>query len=185
MGCSVTPISISGLWFRVSSIDFQATSRSLETPHDDTVSSVIPAEVRTLLKEPNYVHLATLRKDGSPRNHVVWVGLDQDLVLVCTSDVTWKAKDMRRDPRVGLSVIDSENPYRMAMLQGTVVEERPDEGCRYMDPISIKYTGAPFPSRGSDRVCFAIAVERAAARTLEFVHRPSSTAASDPSRPRR
>jgi hypothetical protein len=63
----------------------------------------------------------------------------------------------------------------MAALQGRVVEERRDEGCRLMDPISIKYTGAPFPSRGPDRVCFVIAVESAAQHTLNFVHRPGAT----------
>src|SRR5213595_1910770 len=99
----------------------------------------IPADVRELLEAPNYVHLSTLHADGSPRNHVVWVGLEDDHVLVCTSDATWKAKDMRRNPRVGLSVVDLDDPYRMASLQGRFVEERPDEGCRYMDPISRKY----------------------------------------------
>ena len=133
--------------------------------------TTIPADVRALLDAPNYVHLATLRASGSPRNHVVWVGLEGDHVLVCTSDVTWKAKDMRRDPRVALSVADHDNPYRMAMLQGRVVEERSDEGCAYMDPISIKYTGAPFPSRGADRICFVIAIDHAAAQTLPFRHR--------------
>jgi PPOX class probable F420-dependent enzyme len=134
--------------------------------------SAIPAEVRALLEAPNYVHLSTLRKDGSPRNHVVWVGLEGETVLVCTSDCTWKARDMRRDERVALSVHDLSNPYRMATLQGRVVEERPDEGCRYMDPISIKYTGAPFPSRGPDRVCFVIEIDKAAQHTLRFVHEP-------------
>jgi PPOX class probable F420-dependent enzyme len=132
----------------------------------------IPGDVRELLEAANYVHLATLRADGSPRNHVVWVGLEQDHILVCTSEVTWKAKDMRRDPRVGLSVVDLANPYRMATLQGRVVDERADEGCRYMDPISRKYTGKPFPSRGSDRVCFVIAIEQARSHTLRFVHDP-------------
>jgi PPOX class probable F420-dependent enzyme len=108
----------------------------------------IPDDVRELLEAPNYVHLSTLRVDGSPRNHVVWVGVEGERLLVCTSDWTWKAKDLRRNPRVGLSVIDLTNPYRMATLQGRVVEERPDEGCRLMDPISYKYTNAPFPSRG-------------------------------------
>ena len=85
---------------------------------------------------------------------------------------------MRRDPRVALSVIDRDNPYRMAALQGRVIEERPDESCRLMDPISIKYTGAPFPSRGPDRVCFVIAVQHAARRRLNFeLHRPGATAA--------
>ena len=132
----------------------------------------IPVDVRALLDAPNYVHLATLRADGSPRNHVVWVGLEGDRVLVCTSDWTWKAKDMRRDPRVALSVIDLANPSRMAALQGRVVVERADEDCRYMDPISVKYTNAPFPSRGPDRRCFVIAIERAAQHTLGFAHRP-------------
>jgi PPOX class probable F420-dependent enzyme len=132
----------------------------------------IPDAVRELLEAPNYVHLSTLRADGSPRNWVVWVGLEGDRILICTSEAVWKAKDMRRDPRVAMSVADLGNPYRMATLQGRVIEIRPDEGCRYMDPISVKYTGAPFPSRGADRVCFVIAVDKAAQRTLGFVHDP-------------
>jgi hypothetical protein len=103
---------------------------------------------------------------------VVWVGLEGDHILVCTSDAIWKAKDMRRDPRVALSVTDMANPYRMAAIQGRVVEVRRDEGCRYMDPISFKYTNAPFPSRGPDRVCFVIAVEKAAQKILSFAHNP-------------
>jgi hypothetical protein len=46
-------------------------------------------------------------------------------------------------------------------------------GCRYLDPIFIRYTGAPFPGRGPDRVCFVIAVEKAAQLTLGFVHNPA------------
>jgi len=132
----------------------------------------IPEGVRELLHAPNYVHLSTLRADGSPRNWVVWVGLEDEHILVCTSDAIWKAKDMRRDPRVAMSVTDGANPYQMATIQGRVVEVRRDDDCRYMDPISIKYTSAPFPSRGPDRVCFVIAVEKAAQRTLSFVHQP-------------
>jgi PPOX class probable F420-dependent enzyme len=133
----------------------------------------IPADVRELLDAPNYVHLSTLRAEGSPRNWVVWVGLEDGHILVCTSNAIWKAKDMLRDPRVALSVTDTDNPYRMAAIQGRVIETRPDGDCRYMDPISYKYTGAPFPSRGPDRVCFVIAVEQAAQHTLGFVHNPA------------
>ena len=49
-----------------------------------------------------------------------------------------------------------------------------------MDPISVKYTGMPFPSRGPDRVCFMIAVESAAVRTLGFVHSPGDWSAPWP-----
>jgi PPOX class probable F420-dependent enzyme len=136
-------------------------------------TGVFPAEARELLERPNYVHLSTLRPDGTPRNWVVWVGLEGDRVLICSTDESWKSKDMRRDPRVGLSVIDLDDPYRMASLQGRVVEIRNDEGCRYMDPISFKYTSRPFPSRGADRVCFVIEIVRAQQTTLGLVHDPA------------
>jgi PPOX class probable F420-dependent enzyme len=140
---------------------------------ESLVPIAIPDDVRQLLEAPNYVHLATLRADGSPRNWVVWVGVEDDCILVCTSDAIWKAKDMRRDPRVALSVTDMSNPYRMAAIQGRVVEVRSDEDCRYMDQISLKYTNERFPHRGPDRVCFVIAVERAAQKTLRFRHNPA------------
>jgi PPOX class probable F420-dependent enzyme len=136
------------------------------------VAIPIPDDVRDLLEAPNYAHLSTLRADGSPRNWVVWAGVEGDQILICTSDAIWKAKDMRRDPRVGLSVTSGENPYRMAAIQGRVVEVRPDPDCVYMDVLSHKYTGVPFPRRGPERVCFVIAVEKAAQRTLGFTHSP-------------
>jgi PPOX class probable F420-dependent enzyme len=134
----------------------------------------LPDEVRALLAAPNYVHLSTLRADGSPRNWVVWAGVEGDQLLICTGENTWKARDMQRDPRVGVSVVDLANPYRMAAVQGRVVDVRPDEDCRYMDPISVKYTGAPFPRRGPGRVCFVIAAEKAGNQTLGFTHNPGS-----------
>jgi hypothetical protein len=73
------------------------------------------------------VHLSTLQADGWPRNWVVWVGLEDDFILVCTSDAIGKAKDTRRDPRVAMSVTDTANPFRMAAIQGRVVDVRPDE----------------------------------------------------------
>jgi PPOX class probable F420-dependent enzyme len=133
----------------------------------------IPHEVRQLLDAPNYVHLSTLRADGSLRNWVVWVGLEDDYIRVCTSDEIWKAQDMRRDPRVAMSVTDMANPYRMVAIQGHVIEVRRDEDCRYMDQISLKCTNAPFPVHGPDRVCFVISVEKAAQRKLGFVHLPT------------
>jgi PPOX class probable F420-dependent enzyme len=76
----------------------------------------LPADVRDLLDAPNYVHLSTLRRDGTPRNWVVWVGLEGDRVLVCTTECSWKAKDLRRDPRVGLSVVDGRGPDRVCLV---------------------------------------------------------------------
>lgn len=133
----------------------------------------LPADVRSLLDAPNYAHLSTLKSDGSPRSWVVWIGLEGDHILICTDESTWKAKDMRRDPRVSLSVVDLVDPYVMAAIQGRVVEIRPDVDCGYMDPIALKYTSEPFPARGPGRVCFVIAVQSAGSRHLDWLtHRP-------------
>src|SRR5262249_54272431 len=94
----------------------------------ETMAIPIPRDVRQLLDAPNYVHLSTLRADGSPRNWVVWVGLEDEHILVCTSDAIWKAKDMRRDPRVALSVTDMANPYRMPAIQARVTHGRTEQG---------------------------------------------------------
>jgi Pyridoxamine 5'-phosphate oxidase len=117
----------------------------------------IPPDVRELLSAPSYVHLSSARADGSPRNGVLRAGLEGDYILVCTSDVTWTAENLRRGPRVA-----------MPDLAGV----RPGERCRGMDPISFQYTGAAFPSSGPDRVCFVIAGEKAAGPTLGFARHP-------------
>lgn len=54
------------------------------TDHERPEPIAIPEELRDLLAAPNVVHLSTLRADGSPPNHVAWVGLEGEHVLVCT-----------------------------------------------------------------------------------------------------
>ena len=90
-------------------------------------------------------------RSGCQRNWVVWVGLQDKHILPCTSDAIWKAKDMRRVPRVALSVTDMANLYRMAAIRGQVMEIRPDEGCRYMGPdlLQIHQRALPQPRRRS------------------------------------
>ena len=102
----------------------------------------------------------------------MWVGLEGEHILVCTGLNAWKAKDMVRDPRVSLSVTDNADPYRMAAVQARVVEVRDDPDCVYMDQISHKYTGQPFPTSGEGRVCFVLEAVAAGNRTLGFVHSP-------------
>ena len=136
---------------------------------------VFAAQVRALFDARKHKTIATLRADGSPRSHVVWVGIEDDLILVCAPAWTWKARDMMRNPQVSMSVTHLDNPYVMAALQGKVVEVRDDSDCRYMNPIAMKYTGRPWPSPGPDRRCFAIAVHRAGQVSLGFRHAPAAS----------
>ena len=120
-------------------------------------------DIKALVSGANFAHLATLMSDGSPQVAPVWVDLDGDSILVCTGEGSLKAKNSKRDARVGLSVIAMDNPYREAQLRGRVVERRPDADFKTMDRISRKYTGKPFPFRDNpaQRVVLVIGVERA------------------------
>jgi PPOX class probable F420-dependent enzyme len=132
-------------------------------------------DIKALVSGANFAHLATLMTDGSPQVAPVWVDLERDFILVSTGEGSLKAKNTRRDARVGLSVIAMDNPYREAQLRGRVVERRPDADFGTMDRISRKYTGKPFPFRDNpaQRVVLAIAVERARYTVLPFVHAPA------------
>ncbi len=130
-------------------------------------------EIRELLDRANFVHFSTLLPDGSPVNAPVWVGLEGDRVLIGTGEGSLKAKNVRRDPRVALSVVDFEHPYEEAQLRGRVVEIREDSGFKVMDAISHKYTGKPFPFRNPQgRIAIVIEVEKARYTKLPFEHTP-------------
>lgn len=138
------------------------------------MATSISDEIKSLLDGPNFAHLASLLPDGSPQVAPVWVGREGDRILIGTGESTLKAKNTRRDPRVGLSVIGFDNPYREAQIRGRVVERRPDGDLEVMDAISRKYTGKPFPFRSPEgRVALVIEVDRARYAELPFEHTPS------------
>lgn len=130
-------------------------------------------EIKALLDKPNFAHLATLMSDGSPQSVPVWLGRDGDRLLICTGENSLKAKNTRRDPRVAISLVDFHDPYQEAQLRGRVIERRPDSDFRYMDSISHKYTGNPFPFRNPEgRVTLVIEIEKARYTRLPFEHTP-------------
>jgi PPOX class probable F420-dependent enzyme len=133
----------------------------------------LSSEIKSLIDRPNFAHLATLMPDGSPQNVPVWIGREGDRILICTSEGSLKAKNAKRDARIALSIVDFQNPYQEAQLRGRVVERRPDPELRYMDPISHKYTGKPFPFRKPEgRVALVIELNKARYSKLPFEHTP-------------
>lgn len=135
--------------------------------------AALSADVQSLIDRPNFAHLATLMPDGSPQSVPVWIGREGNNVLICTGEGSLKAKNTSRDPRVSLSVVDFHNPYEEAQLRGRVIERRPDQDFKYMDPISHKYIGKPFPFRDAEgRVTLVIEIEKVRYAKLPFVHTP-------------
>ena len=137
------------------------------------MSTPLSQEIKQLVDGPNFAHLATLMPDGAPQSVPVWVGREGDRLVICTGEASLKARNTRRDPRVALSIVDFHDPYREAQLRARVVERRPDPALAFMDPISRKYTGKPFPFRSAEgRVALVLEVEKARYAKLPFEHTP-------------
>jgi PPOX class probable F420-dependent enzyme len=136
--------------------------------------STIDDHLRALLEGANYAHVATLMPDGSPHSVAVWAGLEGDRAVSFTQTGSQKARNLARDPRVAISVIDRANPYSTGRLRGRVGERREGEPAfAAMDALAEKYTGQPFPMRGPDTVVFLIEIERSSSMVLPFESRPA------------
>ena len=129
----------------------------------------IPDDVRGLLAGRNFGHVATLLPDGSPHSVPVWVGVEEGRVVFFTQPGSRKARNVERDPRVAISVVDHERPYLSAHLRGRVVGKREgDAALEVMDRLAQRYTGADFPLRRG--VLYEIEVDRAGTIELPFEH---------------
>ena len=129
--------------------------------------------VRALLSRPNFAHLATLMADGSPNVTPIWIDLHGDQIVITTGEATLKARNLRRDPRVSISVIDFHNPYEEAQIRGRVVEFRDDSNFEFVDATSRRYTGKAFPWRNPEgRLAMFVEVEHARYAKLPFEHTP-------------
>ncbi len=129
-------------------------------------------EVRDLLTAPNLVHLATLMPDGSPHTVAVWADLEGDHIFFFTQPQSRKARNLEQDPRVALSVVDRDNPYRSARVRGRVVATHTgDEALAMIDRLSQSYIGEPFPMRTG--TVYEIEAEHAGFMELPFRPTPS------------
>jgi PPOX class probable F420-dependent enzyme len=118
--------------------------------------------VLRLVDGRNYAVLATVNPDGSPQTSVIWVGRDGGDVLFSTVEGRVKHRNMLRDPRVSISVIDSADPENYVELRGRA-SMAPDIGRQLDTRLSWKYDGKdPDPDRpGAVRVVVRVVVEKA------------------------
>ena len=120
-------------------------------------------EIRRLLDGPNFAVLATLNPDGGPQTSAMWLGRDGDDVLFSTVAGRRKHKNLLRDPRASVVVIDAEDPYNYVELRGRVISMDEDIGRAFDTGLSWKYDGKdPDPDRpGAVRLILRMTVDRA------------------------
>ena len=123
---------------------------------------VIPESHLDLFKKKAFAHLATLMPGGQPQVTPVWVDYDGRHVLVNTAAGRQKDKNLQRDGRVALSIIDPDNPYRYLEVRGRVVERSGDGADQQIDAMAMKYLGKekyPFRQPGEVRTLYKIEPE--------------------------
>ena len=127
------------------------------------MAETIEGRVRELLEAPNFVHVATVRKDGVPHNVPVWVDTDgEHVVLNSAEGRAWPA-NLRRDGSAGLNVMNLENPYEYVYIKGALVEDTHEGADAHIDAMAKKYMGVdeyPLRQPGEQRVMFRIEPER-------------------------
>ena len=130
----------------------------------------LTADIVRLVDARNFAHLATIMGDGSPHSAPVWVGREDNRLIICTGEGSVKARNTARDPRVAISIIDLKDPYRVAQLRGRVVDRRRDSDFELLDGISLKYVGEPYPDHSEPVIALVIEIDKARYSKEPFEH---------------
>jgi PPOX class probable F420-dependent enzyme len=122
----------------------------------------IPEKYRDLFQKRAFASLATLMPDGRPQVTPVWCDFDGEHVIFNSAKGRQKDKNVRRDPRVSLAVIDPENPYRYIEIRGRIVEITEEGANEHINKMAKKYLGVdkyPYGRAGEVRVIYKIKPE--------------------------
>jgi PPOX class probable F420-dependent enzyme len=125
--------------------------------------AAIPEKYLDLLQKKAFLQLATLMPDGSPQVSPVWFEYDGTDILINSAKGRVKDNNMRRDARVGMDIVDPDNPYRHISIRGRVGEITERGADEHIDKLTKKYTGQdkyPYRGPGEVRVIYKIRPER-------------------------
>jgi PPOX class probable F420-dependent enzyme len=121
---------------------------------------MLDPDVRRVIDGTPIAHLATVLPDGSPHTVPLWIGIHGDQIVFLTGPGSRKARNLRHDPRLALSIAPADNPFVPVIIRGRAAEWiEGDVAWAIIDQIAKKYTGAPY-SRGQERVVIVIEPER-------------------------
>lgn len=122
--------------------------------------TTIPEKYLDLFQKKAFAQLATLMPDGSPQVSPVWVDYDGRFLVINSAKGRVKDRNMRRDPRVGIDLIDPDNPYRHLSIRGRVTEITENGADEQIDKLTKKYLNQDrYPYRGSGEVRVTYKIE--------------------------
>ena len=112
----------------------------------------------------SFAHLATIGPDGRPHTSPVWFDWDGTHIKVSLTTARQKYRNMKRDKRVSLSILDPEDPYRYLEIRGELEGIDPDPDIDFISRMAKKYIGKdryPWHRTGDVRVVMKIRPVRA------------------------
>jgi PPOX class probable F420-dependent enzyme len=121
--------------------------------------AAIPDAAKHFFENKDFAHVATINPDGSPQVSSVWIGLDGDLVYFNTEASRVKARNLRNNPSVAISILGQENPYENIVIQGKVAEITGEGAEEDLDVFAKRYLGEdkyPWAAPGEERVIVKI-----------------------------
>ena len=125
-------------------------------------------KARQRLSDPNLGFLATIMKDGSPQVSPIWVDVEGDHIVFNTAKGRRKERNMRRDPRVAISIVGKADPHAQVDIRGRVVDWIDgDEADAHIDKLAQKYMGKekyPWHKHDEERVIVKIEAEKISER---------------------
>ena len=127
------------------------------------MAATIPENYRDLFSKKAFAQLATLMSDGSPHVTPVWCDYDGSHIRINTAKGRVKDKNMRRNRKVALAILDPDNPYRHLAVRGEVAEITEQGADAHIDLLAKKYLGKdkyPFRQPGEVRVLYKIRPEK-------------------------
>jgi PPOX class probable F420-dependent enzyme len=122
-------------------------------------ASVIPDKFLDLFKKKAFGSLATLMPDGQPQVTPVWIDYDGSHVIVNTAVGRQKDRNLQRDGRVAIAILDPDNPYRYLEVRGEVAERTTNGADASIDALAKKYIGQdkyPWRQPNETRVIYKI-----------------------------
>ena len=102
----------------------------------------LSANAIRIIEGKNFASLATTMLDGSPHVTPMWIDHEGDMILMNTAEGRVKLRNIARDPRVSVAIIDHNNPYDRVVIQGRVVARITEGAEAHIDKLANKYTGA-------------------------------------------
>ena len=124
-----------------------------------TDTDKISPDVEKLLQDKNLAFVATLMKDGSPQITPTWIDLIDGVIIVNTAEGRIKQRNLSRDQRIAISIVDRNNPYNMVTIRGKVIEQTNLDADKHIDKMAKKYLGVekyPFGITGEKRILLKI-----------------------------